>query len=118
MADIEWNGEALLQLIDKGLKASVDAVALQVIAEALPDVPVDTGFLRNSGYVVGQNVNTYSDNGEKNEAPAAVGENEAVAGFSAEYALTIEINDPYLHPALERVQTQVPSILKQNIPLN
>lgn len=115
--DIVWNGDKLLQLVGEGLRLSLDAIALQVIAEAQPNVPVDTGFLANSGYVVGPNVNTYSRNGDKSEPQRAVGENEAIAGFSAEYALIVELDDPYLYPALERVNGQVPSILKENIPL-
>lgn len=119
--DVVWNGDKLLQLVGEGLNASLDALALQVVAEAQANIAnngqIDTGAMINSGYAVGPNIDTYVVIGDKPTPPRSAGESEAIAGFAVEYALAQEVRLPYLYPALEKVQTYVPSILKENIPL-
>lgn len=128
MAKTEWNGEELMVLVVTGTELSLDAIAAEVLGRSFPNVNVDIGMMRASGYVVGPNVNSYASAAgaarstsdstrDKVEGQATVGDMEAVAGYSVEYALIQEAQNPTLIPAMESVAGDVPGILKQNIKL-
>ena len=125
MSDLIWRDKELMLLLSDGVKNSVDTIALEVVAEAENNIQrngqIDTGFMLNSGYVVGQKVNSYAPRqiGKKialSAKPAP--ENGAVAGFAAEYALINETKNPFLWPALETTAGKSPGIMAREIPLN
>ena len=117
---VKWNGDDLILLIQEGLNLSLDEIAAEGAGRAKQNIvrngQVDTGFMLNSVYSVGPNSNSYSG-GEKSEAARRVGENEALFGASAEYALINELKKAFVYPAAESLANDTPGILKKNIKL-
>ncbi len=121
---VKWRDTELMLLVAKGLDRAVDGIALQVVGHAKNNIErngqVDTGFMVNSGYVVGQGVNTYAPaNVEDKRAlsPQSAPENGAVAGFAAEYSLINETKKPFLWTAVEQTAAQAPGIVAKEIKL-
>lgn len=124
----EWRADELMLVVGEGVGLSLDAISAEVLGRSLPNVKVDTGAMRGSGYSIGPNTNSYAgaaaearslsnSSRDKVEAAATVGDMEAVAGYSVEYALVQEANNPTLAPAMESVAGDVPGIMKRNIKL-
>lgn len=115
--DVNWYADDVKLAVQGVGRDALLAIAFQIIAEAKPDVPVDTGFLRNSDYVVGAGKNTFiaqqNDDRRTVPNPPPTEDNEVIAGFAADYAIHVETRHPFLYPALLRVRQQVDGIIKQ-----
>ena len=122
--DVIWYGDEVGAEIRDGLKDALYAMALQVTALSKVNIQqngqIDTGFMLNSAYAVGPD-------GQNSYAPPSIPDRraapmqspnddlEAIAGHSAEYTLYQEVKIPFLEPALEKVRSDAPGILKQFI---
>jgi hypothetical protein len=109
--EVNWYQHDVMVTVGKAERDFLLALGFQVEAEAKPNVPVDTGFLRNSSYVNGAGTNTFSprsDHGHNTTPEPAQPDDdkEIVVGFAAEYAVYVEVDQPYLYPALQRVAQQ------------
>lgn len=119
MSDVNWYENDLRIAIDNASDEFLRALALQITGEAKIDAPVDTGFLRNTDYIIAPGMNTFrTQDGPEgrstvNSAPS-VGGKEAVAGFAADYAIHAEVRKPFIYPALLRVQSQAGGIIEQS----
>lgn len=110
----------LEQATDEGLYG----IAAQILAEAIPNVPRDTGFLANSGYVNSpinegfqRQQSRRSPRGSKSKRLYETVDQppqteETVVGFAANYAIYVESRTPFLYPAMLRVQGQVGGIIE------
>lgn len=126
MSEINWYEEDVLLAVDGASRDFLLAMAHQVIAEAKPNMPVDTGFLRNSDYVVGAGENTFTpkratlksrktgQTAEHETVPSVPSpvDNEVIAGFAADYAVYQEIEQGFLHRALQSVAQQAQGIIQ------
>lgn len=118
MSEVNWYENDLRIAIDNASDEFLKALALQITGEAKVDAPVDTGFLRNSDYVIAPGMNTFTpqdgpDGRSTVHSAPSVGDKEAVAGFAADYAIYVEMDHPFLYPALLRVQRQAGGIIEQ-----
>jgi hypothetical protein len=119
--DVNWYAEDVKLAVQGVAMESLLAIAHQLIAEAKVDAPVETGFMRNSGYVVGAGDNTFiaqrdTANGRDYatvDNPPPVADNEVVAGFAADYTIHVEERHPFIYPALVRVAQQVAGIVQK-----
>jgi|GEM_PF-5403482 len=116
MTEIRWHERDVLIVFENASKDFLLAVAHQVEAEAKPGMRVDTGFNRNSSYVVGAGENTFQsrNEGTRSTVPTATQprtDDEIVVGFAADYAIYQELANPTLYPALVRVAQQASGIV-------
>lgn len=116
MSEINWYEQDVMLAVEGATQDFLLAMAHQVIAEAKPNVPVDTGFLRNSDYVIGAGTNTFTPkhSGDKQtvSSPPTPQDDEVVAGFAADYAVYQEIQRSFLANALESVAQQAQGIIQ------
>ena len=133
-ARVNWLGDEVLLNIQEATSEGLFVFAQEVVDQAKINITdnqqIDTGFMRNSGYAVGQNDSTYDQidtsgtfrdrEGQQVKRTAAPEETlpgseqpQAAAAFAAEYTLYQEEKDPFLYPALEQVSdAELEAILK------
>lgn len=108
---VNWYAEDVLAVVDGASAEMMEALAFQVEAVAKTKAAVDTGFMRNSGYVVTQGVNTFQARSEEIDGqqhdtvnnPEPAPPNGATVGFAADYSIFVETRQPFLYPALQQV---------------
>lgn len=117
---VEWNQAGIDELLQLGGE-TVDTFAGAIIDAAQP--PVDTGFLKTSGYVYSSRLSTFDQTWPSGEyestkgrglqerervsEPEAPGdEYGAVAGWAAVYAYQIEDMQPFMYQALLSVSEE------------
>lgn len=112
------------------LSQVVRKTAFDIVADAKPNTPVDTGALKNSIYVVTDQRSTYREAQAKADAsvgragrkprrhhPMATGASEfaAIVGVGMEYGMAVEYGSdgraprPYIGPAVEHQRRQFPA---------
>ena len=106
------------QAFHTAISQTVRKAAFDIQAAAASSAPVDTGFLRNSIYVVTHNESTYGQGAEPTKAgspllpaePAPDDDWTAYIGVGANYGIYLELGTrfmppkPYLAPAVEQVR--------------
>lgn len=117
---VNWYEEDVILAAEGAMGEALLALAFQVEAEAKVKAAVDTGFMRNSSYVVGGNENTFHARSEEKDGreyntvnspePAAPG--GAVVGFAADYSIYVETQQPFLYPALRSVANQADATIE------
>ena len=109
---VKWYGDEVLLKLKDATAEMIDKAAFLIEGQAKINAPVDTGFMRNSIYVVTPKSNTYSAakgsarsaRNDRDVAPQAnPPENGAVVAVGAEYAIYQEMQQAFLYPALESV---------------
>jgi len=115
---VKWYGDEVLLQLKEATAEMLDAAAHLIETEAKINAAVDTGFMRNSIYVVTPISNTYGKTDasgsfqskkekrqvERRLAPQAnAPEDGAVVVVGAEYAIYEEMHRAFLYPALEKV---------------
>lgn len=126
---VDWYGERVLLIVADATDEVVNSIALQIEAEAKPNMPVDTGFMRNATYVIlagkvplerGWSSGEYKSNktgemvrrGRVNEVPK-LKEHTAGVHMAADYSIYQEIRNSFLYNALQKVAGTVGGIVKQ-----
>lgn len=116
MSNINWYEQDVIAKVADASAEFLLAMAFQVEAEAKPNVPVDTGFLRNSSYVKGAGTDTFTprQDGDRETVSSILtpADGEVVVGFAADYAVYQEIKNNFLHSALQRVAAQAGGIIE------
>lgn len=107
---VKWYGRELRVKLKAAKAEMVDAAAFAMEGEAKAGAPVDTGFMRNSGYVVTPKSNTYGQSASSGKSssqilapPASPPAEGAVLGFAARYTMYVEDDQPFIYPAVEKV---------------
>lgn len=110
--EITWDQEGLMELAQLA-GALLDEKGQQIIDAAAP--PVDTGFLRASGYVHSERMSTFNatwasgvygskrgsmESRQRVEAPAPPPALGAVVGWAAIYTYWADEHQPFIYPAL------------------
>lgn len=115
----------IAEKLDKALDEAVRKAAFDIQGKAQAKAPVDTGFLKNSVYVVTHNESTYHDVQEPEEGQELLPEvgtpkeHEAVIAVGASYGVYVEFGSehgpaqPYLTPAAEEVRPQFTAALEK-----
>lgn len=111
MSDVNWYQDKVMAAVKDAEQEFLLALAFQVEAEAKVNAPVDTGFMRNSSYVVGAGQNTFvpRHDGDKETTPSPAtpqDDQEVVIGFAADYTIYVESTQPFIYPALQSVVAQ------------
>lgn len=113
---VNWYQEDVIVRVDGASAQSLLAIAFQIEAIAKTKAAVDTGFMRNSGYVVGADINTFvsrADDGyETVSSPEPAPPGGATVGFAANYSIYVEQNQPFLYPAALAVQQDAGGIIE------
>lgn len=92
-------------------RAGLLALGYQILAESQPNVPVDTGFLRNSGYVYAQGEGGPPVGPGYGPAPP-LGADSVVVGYAALYAIFQELKLGFIWGAAQRVTAAAGAILE------
>ena len=117
---VNWHDDEFYVKLDEANNDMTTALGFQILAEAIPHVRRDTGFLANSGYVHSPQESTFAaktqsrGNREYRTASNPPGNEPDVTyvGFSASYALFVETRYPFLYPAMLRAQGEVGGIVQ------
>lgn len=113
-SQVNWYEQDVLLAAGNAMQEALLAIAFQIEAEAKVKAPVDTGFMRNSAYVVGGDTNTFQAqtqdaSGRQYETathPEPAPPNGVTVGFAADYTIFVEAQQPFLYPAAQRVARQ------------
>lgn len=115
---VNWFQDDVILAVDGASAQSLLAFAFQIEAIAKTKAAVDTGFMRNSGYVVGVDTNTFQarseDGRETVSAPEPAPPGGATVGFAANYTIYEEERNPFVYPAVLAVQQEAGGII-QNV---
>lgn len=123
---VNWYENNVRVVVDDATGDVLNQLAFQVLGQAQVNITqngqVDTGFLRNSGYVVSEKSNTFGDTDPSGEYQSrktgdsvqrnrvdqarTPDDNGVVAGFAADYAIYQEMANSFLFTALEQVAAQ------------
>lgn len=134
-SDLNWFGDKVKRLTQDAIDVMLDDLAHATLERAEANIQandqIDTGFLRQTGYVESEISSTYSDTPTEEEwvskrtgqivsrkagtAPPARGHDEAIVGFSAEYAIYPELELSFLWAAVEDAGDDFDLILKPNL---
>lgn len=113
---VNWYEEDVILAVDGASAQALLAIAFQIEAIAKTKAAVDTGFMRNSGYVVGVDTNTFmdrdSDGHETVDHPEPAPPGGATVGFAANYSIYVEQRQPFLYPAALAVQQEAGGIIE------
>ena len=93
--------EQVIAALRIGMGAVCTSTALAIVGDYADNAPVDTGFMRSSGYVVTHDESTYGQGTEAEgpmlpEIPRAEKVTEAWAAIAAEYAAYVEYGTRYM----------------------
>ncbi len=126
---VNWYAEDVLATADGATYEALLALAFQIEGEAKVNIvgndQVDTGFMLNSAYIVGDGINTFQSHSavltskkraqkglhETVNGPPPVMDGEILAGFAADYAIYQESERPFLYPAAQKVISQAAGTL-------
>ncbi len=123
---VVWYGDKVRREVQDDINRALTAVALQIEAQAKVEITnnrqIDTGFLRNTGYTIAPERNTFNEvdasgqytsrrtgqtvRRERVPAPVTPEKGEAIVGFAADYAVYQELRNSFLFRAAERVRGQ------------
>ena len=126
---VNWYGNDVMIAVLGASDELVTSLAFQVEAEAKPNMPVDTGFMRNATYVIpageqpmerGWASGKYKSDatGEMVQRNRVVrspnlGKHTAGVHMAAEYSIYQEIKKSFLYNALQKVAKSVGSTVKE-----
>jgi hypothetical protein len=108
---VDWYGDRVMIQVDEASDEMLTRLAFQAEGEAKKRAPVDTGFMRNSGYGAGPTGN-HRGRAELDARGAAernlarepqVGDGRAFLHFAALYTVFVETRSAFIYPALQAV---------------
>lgn len=124
VASLKWDSQRVIEAAKKAI--SMHDLA-QGVADRAANVAVDTGFMKNSFYIItadgintynqtwpsGEYINQEGDEVKREKAPAAdLGEYQALIGNAAPYAILHEIENSFLYTSLEAARDRLPHAVK------
>jgi hypothetical protein len=127
---VNWYANDVLLQIDGATDEVLTTAAFQVEAEAKPNAPLDTGFLRNTIYTIPAGSESPGDTGwrsgsyrsrktNQNEGRTressvpSLPEHTAGVHAAASYAIYMEMAKHFLYNALQRVQSHMGGIISE-----
>lgn len=127
MSDItvNWFENDFNLRVDAASDQALYEIAAQILAEAIPNVPRDTGFLANSGYVNSPINEGFQHQSSKRSPRGSKSKrlyetvdkppqtDQTVVGFAANYAIYVESRTPFLYPAMLSVQGKIGGTIEE-----
>jgi hypothetical protein len=124
---VNWYGDKVLKQADAALKDVLETLGREVLQEAQDRAPVDTGFLKESGYIDAETVSTFQSRtatltspktGQTRDYSTVASapqrdDNTASVGFAADYAIYVEGDQPFLYPALVSVSNRATGLIEK-----
>ena len=104
---MHWYGDQVLTAIRKQNPEALEELAQEIYDASQRYVPVDTGTLKNSGYISSTRGSTYKQSKRHKKEVKAPNDNVVVLAYSAihshlvEYGTSKQPGVPYLRPALD-----------------
>ena len=108
-AKVNWYKNDVMAFVTEASEEALVALGFAIEGQAKANIvandQVDTGFMLNSGYVIGGDVDTYSfvDEDDSKSPEAIPPDNGAVVAFAADYALFQEMRNSFLYKAVDQV---------------
>ncbi len=124
---VNWYAENIIARVKNATQEILEGLAIETLADAQERAPVDTGFMKESGYIDGEETGTFNSRtatltspktGQTRDyetvfSPPPREENEVTVGFAADYSIFVESDQPFLYPALTSVSQSAKAIIER-----